>query len=113
MAEMTTYERAIQIYQVLIAAAHNRQTITYKMLGEAVRLPARGLGPHLDHIQRYCASNGLPPLTTLVVQTGGGHPGSGLRATESVDEDRERVYAHGWFADRPLTVDPLREAKRE
>lgn len=110
MSEMTTYERAIQIYQVLIAAAHNRQTITYKMLGDLIGLPPQGLGTHLNHLQRYCVSRNLPPLTVLAVQTGSGQAGSGLTASKNIDEDRERVYAHKWFADRPITADTLRQA---
>lgn len=57
MATMTTYERAMQIYQILIGAAHNRQVLTYDLLGDMIGVPARGLGPHLDHLMRYCASS--------------------------------------------------------
>ena len=50
MPDMNTYERALQIHQVLVSAAHNRQTLTYSLLGKAVGLPARSLGHHLLHI---------------------------------------------------------------
>ena len=39
---MNTYERAIQIYQVLIAAAHNRQLLTYEIVGEHIGVPNMG-----------------------------------------------------------------------
>lgn len=111
MSEMTTYERALQVYQVLIAAAHNRQILTYELLGKMIGVPARGLGPHLEHILRYCATNNLPPLTVLVVRTGAGQPSSGLPTLEDIDSDRERVFTHKWFAMKPLTVEMLRQSK--
>jgi len=108
MPEMNTYERALQIHQVLVSAAHNRQTLTYSLLGKAVGLPARSLGHHLLHIANYCERNKLPPLTVIVVQTGGGHPGSGLSQLENLDRARESVYRHDWFKMRPLTAELLR-----
>jgi alkylated DNA nucleotide flippase Atl1 len=111
MPEMNTYERALQIYQVLVSAAHNRQTLTYGLLGKAVGLPARSLGHHLLHIANYCQQNGLPPLTVIVVQTGGGHPGSGLAQLQGADRERESVYRHDWFKMRPLTVEMLRASR--
>jgi hypothetical protein len=107
---MTTYERAIQIYQVLIAAAHQRQTITYTILGKLIGVPQQGVGNHLEHIQQYCVSNDLPPITVLVVRKGSGKPGSGLTAAEDVDSERERVYAHAWFHMKPVTVKMLQQA---
>ena len=109
MSRMTTYERAIQIYQVLIAAAHNRQTVTYPLLGDAIGVPARGLAGHLELIQRHCETQGLPPLTVLAVQAGTGQPGSGYRPAEDVDRDREGVYKHNWFGMAPVTAEVLRE----
>ncbi|MBI5422805.1 MAG: hypothetical protein HZA32_01875 [Opitutae bacterium] len=64
---MTTHERALQIYPVLIAAAHNRQVLNYKIVGGLIGVPAQGLANHLGHIMRYCERAGLPPLTALVV----------------------------------------------
>ncbi len=109
MAEMTTYERAAQIYQVLICAAHNRQTMTYPMLGELVGLPPWGLGNPLDHIQVYCEENDLPPLTGLVVRTGEGQPASGFDSPEDMDRARESVFDHEWFRMRPVTPEVLAE----
>ena len=109
MPEMTTYERAVQIYQVLICAAHHRATMTYPMLGGMIGLPAQALGPHLEHIQSYCLENDLPPLTVLVVKTSGGRPGSGFHTAEDVDRARESVFVHNWFGMPPITPDTLRK----
>jgi hypothetical protein len=110
VAEMTTYERALQIYQVLIAAAHSRQTLTYELVGRLIGVPGRGLGRHLVHILRYCEQNELPPLTVLIVKKGVGRPGTGFTTSDDANRDRERVYTHPWFRMKPLTVQDLIES---
>jgi len=107
MPETSTYERAIQIYQILIGAAHNRQVLTYEILGEMIGVPARGLAPHLDYLMRYCQRAGLPPLTVLVVQKKSGKPGEGFTTFEDLHRDRERVFAHDWYRMKPLTLAEL------
>jgi hypothetical protein len=109
MPEMTTHERALQIYQVLISLAHNRQTITYSMLGELIGMPPQALGPHLEHVLRYCQQQNLPQITVLVVRKTAGNPSSGFPSTQvDIDQERERVYTHTWFRQKPLTVELLR-----
>ncbi|HZO88969.1 MAG TPA: hypothetical protein VFB38_11580 [Chthonomonadaceae bacterium] len=100
---MTTYERAIQIYQVLICAARNRQILTYELLGKLIGVPAFSLGSHLEHLLCYFKDNNLPPLTVLVGLKSGGKPGSGMTSSQGPDADREKVYAHNWFAMPPIT----------
>jgi len=107
MPEMSTYERAIQIYQILIAAACHRQVLTYEILGKMIGVPRQGLAPHLDHLMRYCQRAGLPPLTVLVVQKDSGKPGEGFTTFEDLHRDRERVFAHDWYRMKPLTVSDL------
>jgi hypothetical protein len=109
MAEMSTYERAIQIYQILIGAAYNRQVLTYPILGRRIGVPDRGLAPHLKLLMRYCQREGLPPLTVLVVKKEIGKPGPGLTTVKEkhLHKERERVFAHNWYRMKPLTVAEL------
>ncbi len=92
--------RALQAWQVLIARAANRQTITYDQLGE-VMYEKRAAGVHaqtLDLIASFCKQHGLPPLTAIVVQTGHGRPGTGIPVdTNNLDALREQVYECNWF----------------
>jgi putative restriction endonuclease len=97
---MTREERALQIWQVLIGSAHNRQTLTYRRLGQTVGLPARGLGPCLELVSRHCRDLGLPQLTVLAVSTGTGKPAAGL-VLEDVDAERERVFEMEWYKLEP------------
>lgn len=105
---MNTQERALQLWQVLISAAHNRQVLTYEIVAKRIGLVSRGLGPHLGHIMRYCENNDLPPLTVLIVKKGRGLPGAGLTTVANPDEDRERVFAQNWFGMKPPTADDFK-----
>ena len=104
---MTTFERALQIYQVLIGAAHNRQVLNYDIVGKLIGVPRQGLAQHLGHIMRFCERNALPPLTLLVVKASSGEPGEGLTTVKDAHKDREAVFAHAWYRMRPLTVEDL------
>lgn len=110
MASLNTYQRAIQIYQVLIAAAYQRQTLTYELVGERVGLPPVGVGNHLEHLKVYCEQHELPPLTVLVVRKDDGTPSSGYGGIAHADVERERVFAYEWHKHPPITEDDLRSA---
>ncbi len=107
MAKMTTYERALQIYQVLIAAAHNRQVLDYQIVGSMIGVPARGLGPHLEHVLHFCKAGRLPCMTAIVVQKRFGDPGDGFPSLKDLHRERERVFAHKWFRMKPVSLADL------
>lgn len=99
---MKLEERAQQVWQVLIGAAHHRQTLTYKMLSDAIGMGgARFLGRPLDLVQAYCQQAGLPPLTAIVVGQRSGKPSEGFTAVEDVDAEREGVFACAWYRQVP------------
>jgi len=102
-------ERAMQIYQVLLGLAYNRQTITYASLAKLIGMGAGTLAQPLGYIMRYCKANKLPPLTALVVQTKSGKPGEGLTTVKQsqLDKDREDVYNHNWFISEPVQISDL------
>ena len=108
---MELKERAMQCYMVLLGAAHNRQTLTYEILGDMIGLPPVGIGQILGYIMAYCHNHGLPPLTVLIVQKHTGKPGEGLATSDpkDFDKNRERVYARQWYRDAPITPDTLRD----
>lgn len=94
----TRYSRAVQIWQISISLARNRQTITYGMLGEKIGFKGVGvIGPFLDPIMRYCKQNNLPPLTIIVVSETTGSPGEGLTAVRNENLDREAVFNYDWY----------------
>ncbi len=72
--------RAVQAWQILISAAMNRQTLTYKKLAILMygRKAAGVLDRILGHIAYYCDHNDLPPLTSIIVGEGRGTPGKDI-----------------------------------
>jgi len=102
--------RALQVWQILIAAAHNRQILTYKILADIVGYGGAGVfGQILGHIADYCNQNGLPPLTSLVVNEKTGVPGHGI-PVKNAPKKREEVFNYKWFRIVPPTVEQFREA---
>ena len=99
---MDRSQRALQIWQILIGAAHNRQVLTYGIVGKLVGMPPIALSQPLGLIMEYCDENVLPPLTLLVVQTGGGKPGEGLTTVDNPDQDREKVFNFNWYERAPV-----------
>lgn len=94
-------DRAAQIYHMLIAAARQRQTLTYKIVSDTTGAFTANLGHLLGYLMRWCEREKLPPLTVLVVQTGTGKPGEGLLTSQDHDANRERVYEFNWYKIRP------------
>lgn len=102
---MTSAERALQIWQVLISAAHNRQTITYEDLAKLIGMGEKGLfvtggstGP-LGRVSWYCERKDYPPLTCLVVGKNTGRPGTEF---PDLDVQRENVFKKHWFSLPPV-----------
>lgn len=115
MSIMTASERASQIWGVLGLAARNRQILTYEMVGRLIGVPARGLGHLLEPIQSYCLTNGLPPLTILVVQEATGLPGPGFSAANAGEYARKQldVFAFDWMEHGAPTPEALGRAASE
>ncbi len=102
--------RALQVWQILIAAAHNRQILTYKMLAALVGYGGAGVFAQiLGHVAYYCKQNHLPPLTSLVVNEKTGLPGTGIPIKDA-PKKREEVFSYKWFRIMPPTIEQLREA---
>lgn len=105
--------RALQIWQILIANADNRQTITYGMLSNMLGFGGAGvMDKMLGHIAAYCALHDLPLLNTLVVGRDSGVPTDGTLGRDP-NEERERVFGFSWFRVYPPTPDALAEAFEE
>lgn len=100
--------RAIQIFSILSAAAHRRQTLTYSGLAELLGFGGAGVfAQTLDLILRWCDGNELPPLTVLVVNSETGLPGVGFQTADDLHAAREQVFSFKWLDVLPPTVDEL------
>lgn len=109
----TRPSRALQVWQILISAAMNRQTHTYKSLSNLMfGHNATGvLGPMLGYVADYCNKYSLPPLTVIVVNSKTGLPGEEIPVNESLNEQRERVYSFDWYDIYPPSEEELEQVK--
>jgi hypothetical protein len=106
----TNPTRAVQTWLILIAHAHNRQTLTLPALAGQMHLPdVSQLVFILGHIMFLCRENQLPPLVCLVVNDKTGAPVLGMAVTD-LNADREAVFNHDWYAVWPPTAEDLRGA---
>ena len=107
MAErMNRPARAMQVWQILVAAAHERRTLTYGDLADILGFGGAGvLAQILGLIMNYCKSNNLPPLTILVVNQNTGLPGEGLTTVANLPQDRESVYRYNWYSRFPVQIE--------
>lgn len=102
--------RALQVWLILISAAHNRQILTYNMLAKLLGYGGAGVFAQiLGHVAFYCKNNDLPPLTSLVVNEKTGLPGSGIPVRDT-HKLREDVFNYKWFRIVPPTVEQLQES---
>ena len=103
--------RALQVYQILLGLAYNRQTITYGQLADILGFDGAGVfADPLGHIMFWCAENELPPLTSLVVKQDTGLPGDGLTSPVDLHGEREQVFRYQWFKLYPPSLDELKNA---
>ena len=110
----TLYTHALQIWQILIAKAENRQTMTYGALAHALGFGgAQVMGTFLDPVMCYCRDNKLPPLTILVVNSETGEPGSGLTGINQMNIQREFVFKYNWYGLVPPTPKEFEEIHRK
>lgn len=113
VGENSSHEtRAYQVYLILIGLAANNQTINYRLLRERMSI---GVWPTLSNalgrVFNWCIREGLPTLTSLVVEKETGKPSNGVTTVKSDDfpAKQQRVYAFDWFSILPPTLGELRE----
>ncbi len=105
----TISTRAVQIWQILVGRAHNRQTITYLELARLMHYRGGGiLDRQLGHLYFYCEHNDLPVLSVLVVAKETGLPQGGV-GDRDPNVERERVFGYDWFGMHPPTAEELAE----
>jgi hypothetical protein len=105
--DSTLATRALQAYLILIGRASNQQTIQYRQLCEIMHWGTGGpiLAGPLGRLMHWCAREGLPALTSIVVEKETGIPSTGLTTVEENDfpAEQQRVFAFDWYSIFPPT----------
>ena len=112
--EPTAISRARQAYLILIGCAARHETFPYNELGRRMGYTspnhgAGAMGNKLGPLLYYCEQQGLPPLTSIVVDSETGLPGDGAQM-ENVPAVQQKVFRHDWFAHDVPTEEELRRA---
>ena len=96
---MKRAEDALQIWPVLVWAARNQQTMTYKDLSELTDIDWNAhtdggrMSKSLEIIYRYCETELNCFLTVLIVGQKSGTPGTGLSvADDDFDKARQKIF---------------------
>lgn len=107
------HHRALQVWQILIAYAASRRSLTYTQLAEYLGWGSvKPLSKPLGHVMYWCIANDLPALTVLVVNKNTGRPGAGLALDGDTDREREKVFKMEWFKLIPPSPEQLLAAWR-
>lgn len=107
---MTREQRAQQLWSILVLAARNRQVLTYEIVAQACGVPAPSIGDFLRPIQQFCAENGLPPITSIIVNKNSGTPGEGFIAAQDVPRAHIDVFVHDWLGESAPSAEQLADA---
>jgi hypothetical protein len=108
-------DRSVQAWQILVGKAMNRQTVTYQDLSKLMfeKDAAGVLAKILGNIAFFCLDNGLPVLTTIVVNTTSGTPGDAIPIDPAtIDHARAEVYGRNWYDIYPPSAEEF-EASRK
>lgn len=95
--ERNWYYAARIVWDILIANARQRTTITYGEIAPTIETNPLNVGKALGPIQDFCMASGFPPLTALVINTRG-IPGPGFIAwdVDDVETAQRMVFDFNW-----------------
>jgi hypothetical protein len=86
------------MWNILLAAAYNRRTITYQKIACHFESESAGIIVQLlNCISRYCDTKNLPALTCLAVKETIEFHGTSLSTVE-ISSEHEAVFNHNWHA---------------
>ena len=94
---MTNSERSVQFWSVLVVAAKAQQVLSYDTLEKITGIPRFGQSKPLGNIYSYCEQNGLPPLTSIVLEQRTGKPADPAFAPPfELAAEHRRVFIFDW-----------------
>ena len=104
------YERAIDLWKILVDIANKKELCTYKNVSSILNIHPRVIRYPLHIIQEYCIKNDLPPLTIIIVSSISGRQGKGIYASNPDQYSRKitEVYNFNWSI---IDFDPMKKIK--
>lgn len=92
--------KAAEAWPRLVNLAATESLESYRQFGDAIGLHWRAVKHALSPIQDYCLEARLPPITSLVVQSGKDTPGVGsvVSGRSDIREIRDEIFRFPWVA---------------
>jgi hypothetical protein len=120
MKQMDKYQRAVQLWPLLVFAAQHQILLSYNTVEHLTGIPRVALGKMLGPITRYCQKEDLPWLTFIVINEKDGKPGDGPlpRARREYGNDLDfhimqaRVFIYDWFKRRAPKTEDFKRADK-
>ncbi|HEV2615700.1 MAG TPA: hypothetical protein VGU63_03710 [Candidatus Acidoferrales bacterium] len=118
MPEMNEWQRAKQIWSVLVFAAREQKVLSYEMIAQMTGM-ANECGRELGHIYHYCENQRrkgkkLPSLNLIAVQKASGRPGHGCpEEFKDLPAEQSRVFLFNWLEHGVPTVEDFQKARQE
>jgi len=107
---MSRFDQTACIWPLLVLSAGNHQILTYDRLARLIGAPEADLGRLLEPIQSHCILKGLPPLTSIVVNSRTGMPAEGFIAADNVPQAQAETFLFNWLEPLAPTREDFREA---
>jgi hypothetical protein len=111
--QMTEFQRSAQFWSVLVLAARTRQVVSYEMLAKMTGVPRFGQASILGNIYFYCEQQGLPPLTSIVIDEKNGRPAADDFQKVDVPAAHARVFVCDWLSRGSPSVQEFEQARAE
>ena len=111
---LTLYYRALQIWQILVSKASNRQSMTYGNLSDMVGgsvIPI-DMGAASEPHHAVLPDKWLAAIDYTCSKPRDWRAGSGTSSINALNMDREKVFNYGWFGIVPPTLEEFERADR-
>src|SRR4051794_11043213 len=107
--QMTEWQRAQQIWSVLVFAAREQKVLSYEMLAQITGM-SNMMGDELGYIHNYCKHHrpDMPWLNVLAISKKSGRPSAAFPTDLAAEQ--ARVFVYNWLDHGMPSVDDLQEA---
>jgi len=110
---MRLFERALQMYSVLIVLAAQQRLIAYDDLSNIIGYAQQGLGRPLEIIQTYCQQQNIPPLTSIVISIRTGDPMPGFDNVEDSVRAQRKTFVFDWIGQDLPSLEQLENIQNQ
>ena len=109
--QMTEFQRSAQFWSVLVHAARTQYVVSYEQLAKMSGVPRFAQASILGNVYHYCNQQGLPPLTSIVIEETSGVPASDDFKGLDLAALMRRVFVFDWLSHGVPSVQDFEHAR--